>query len=41
MLYDPNNELTDEQMKELSEDDFFASGRDTEGTSWIDDFDGS
>jgi hypothetical protein len=24
MLYDPNNELTDEQMKGLSEDDFFA-----------------
>jgi phage baseplate assembly protein gpV len=24
MLYDPQNELTDEQMKELSEDDFFA-----------------
>ena len=24
MLYDPKNELTDEQMKELSEDDFFA-----------------
>jgi phage baseplate assembly protein gpV len=24
MLYDPQNELSDEQMKELSEDDFFA-----------------
>lgn len=24
MKYDPKNELTDEQMKQLSEDDFFA-----------------
>ena len=24
MLYDPKNELSDEQLKELSEDDFFA-----------------
>ena len=24
MLYDPNNELSEEQLKELSEDDFFA-----------------
>ena len=24
MLYDPKNELTEEQLKELSEDDFFA-----------------
>jgi len=24
MLYDPKNELSDEQLKKLSEDDFFA-----------------
>ena len=24
MIYNPNNELTDEQLKELSEDDFFS-----------------